>query len=79
LQPALFLHFVLTFPEKRQFVRKRPWLLALVYAPGAILLGIHIAAMLWLQASERLRWNLDRFGDVLRIVVLSGRGHRALV
>jgi len=60
LQPALFLHFVLTFPEKRQFVRKRPWLLALVYAPGAILLGIHIAAMLWLQASERLRWNLDR-------------------
>jgi PAS domain S-box-containing protein len=60
LQPALFLHFVLTFPEKRQFVRKRPWLLALVYAPGAILLGIHIAAMQWLQASERLRWNLDR-------------------
>jgi PAS domain S-box-containing protein len=60
LQPALFLHFVLTFPEKRQFVRKHPWLLALVYVPGAILVGIHIAAMQWLQASERLRWNLDR-------------------
>src|ERR1700678_2774192 len=60
LQPALFLHFVLTFPEKRLTVRKHPWLLALVYVPGAILLGIHAGAMRWLQASERLRWNLDR-------------------
>jgi two-component system, NtrC family, sensor kinase len=60
LQPALFLHFVLTFPEKRLFVRKHPWLLALVYVPGAILLTIHVGAMRWLQASERLRWNLDR-------------------
>src|ERR1700720_2556340 len=60
LQPALFLHFALTFPEKRQVVRKHPWLLALVYVPGAILLTTHIGAMRWLQASERLRWNLDR-------------------
>jgi two-component system, NtrC family, sensor kinase len=60
LQPALFLHFVLTFPEKRQIVRKHPWLLALVYLPAAVLLTAHIIAMRWLQASERLRWNLDR-------------------
>jgi two-component system NtrC family sensor kinase len=60
LQPALFLHFVLTFPEKRETVRKHPWLLALVYAPGALLLAVHIVATQWLQASERLRWNLDR-------------------
>jgi two-component system, NtrC family, sensor kinase len=60
LQPALFLHFVLTFPEKRQIVRKHPSLLALVYLPGAMLLAWHITAMQWLQASERLRWNLDR-------------------
>src|SRR5882672_7810941 len=60
LQPALFLHFVLTFPEKREFVRKRPWLLAMVYVPATVLLATHIAAMRWLQASERLRWNLDR-------------------
>src|ERR1700677_5126127 len=60
LQPALFLHFVLTFPEKRQTVRKHPWLLALVYLPGAVLLATHVGAMQWLQASERLRWNLDR-------------------
>jgi PAS domain S-box-containing protein len=60
LQPALFLHFVLTFPEKREAVRKHPWLLAMVYVPGAVLLAIHMGAMRWLQASERLRWNLDR-------------------
>ena len=60
LQPALFLHFVLTFPEKRLSVRKHPWLLALVYVPGSILLLLHYSAMRWLQASERLRWNLDR-------------------
>jgi PAS domain S-box-containing protein len=60
LQPALFLHFVLTFPEKRETVRKHPWLMALVYVPAAALLAAHIIAMRWLQASERLRWNLDR-------------------
>src|ERR1700683_2471017 len=60
LQPALYLTLVLTFPEKREFVRKHPWLLALVYIPSALLLTAHVAAMEWLQASERLRWNLDR-------------------
>jgi two-component system NtrC family sensor kinase len=60
LQPALFLHFVLTFPEKRQIIRKHPWLQALVYLPGGLLLATHVTAMRWLQASERLRWNLDR-------------------
>src|SRR6202048_1276273 len=60
LQPAMFLHFVLTFPEKRQTVRKHPWLLALVYIPAALLLAMHISAMRLLQAREHLRWNLDR-------------------
>ncbi|MGB8113000.1 MAG: ATP-binding protein [Candidatus Sulfotelmatobacter sp.] len=60
LQPALFLHFVLTFPEKRQIVRKHPWLLGLVYVPSGLLVAAHLIAMRWLQASELLRWNLDR-------------------
>ena len=60
LQPALFLHFVLTFPEKRQLIRKHPSILGLVYLPSAVLLGAQLMAMRWLQASERLRWNLDR-------------------
>src|SRR6202790_3069284 len=60
LQPALFLHFVLTFPEKRQFVRQRPWLLAFAYLPGAVLLGRHIMALRLAQASGHLRWDMDR-------------------
>ena len=60
LQPALFLHFVLTFPEKRQFVRQRPWLLALAYVPGALLLARHIFALRLAQASGYLRWDMDR-------------------
>jgi two-component system, NtrC family, sensor kinase len=60
LQPALFLHFVLTFPEKRQFVRQRPGLLALAYVPGAVLLTRHILALKLAQASGQLRWNMDR-------------------
>src|SRR6202030_31815 len=45
VQPALFLHFVSVFPEQREFVRRRPWLLALAYLPGAALLGRHILAL----------------------------------
>ena len=60
LQPALFLHFVLTFPEKRQFVRQRPWLLSLAYIPGAILLGRHVLALRVAQASGSLGRNMDR-------------------
>jgi two-component system, NtrC family, sensor kinase len=60
LQPALFLHFVLTFPEKRNFVRQRPWLLTLPYVPGLLLLGRHIIALRLAQASGYLRWDMDR-------------------
>src|SRR6202030_4185299 len=69
LQPALFLHFVLTFPERRHFVRQRPWLLALAYVPAAVLLGRHIIALRLAQASGYLRWDMDRqemaYGAVL--------------
>jgi two-component system NtrC family sensor kinase len=60
LQPALFLHFVLTFPEKRNFVRKHESALALIYLPALVLLAIQIAAVRFLQASGRLVLNLDR-------------------
>jgi two-component system NtrC family sensor kinase len=60
LQPALFLHFVLTFPERRGFVRKHSWVIPTVYVPAALLLAVHILAMRFLRASEVLRWNLDR-------------------
>jgi PAS domain S-box-containing protein len=60
LQPALFLHFVLTFPEKRNLIRRHRWLIPAIYVPGLLLLGIHIGALRLLKATERLRWNLDR-------------------
>ncbi len=60
LQPALFLHFSLTFPEHRAVVDRQRWLVPMVYVPGAILLGAHIALLAWAQPSETLRWNLDR-------------------
>lgn len=60
LLPALFLHFVLTFPERRRFVRQNPWLVPVIYIPGFVLMGIHILALSLLPASERLRWDLDR-------------------
>jgi two-component system, NtrC family, sensor kinase len=60
LLPALFLHFVLTFPEKREFVRKFPWILALIYVPGAILLSLRLAAMRLLEATGRLSRGVDR-------------------
>ena len=60
LQPALFLHFVLTFPERRPFVNRNRWALPLLYLPGAALLLMQIAAFQFLKASARLLWNLNR-------------------
>jgi two-component system NtrC family sensor kinase len=60
LQPALFLHFVLTFPDKRQVVKQHPGLLSLAYVPGLILLARHILALQVAEASGQLRWNMDR-------------------
>ncbi|HUI85345.1 MAG TPA: ATP-binding protein [Candidatus Binatia bacterium] len=60
LQPALFLHFSLTFPERKGLVDRRPWLIPAAYVPGALLLAIHICVISLLQPSELLRWNLDR-------------------
>ena len=60
LQPALFLHFVLTFPERREFVTKHRWSIPLLYLPGLILLGIQVLAFEYLKASAGLLFNLNR-------------------
>lgn len=41
--PGLVLHFFLLFPYERAALRKSPWLLALVYGPGALLFLLAIA------------------------------------
>ncbi|HWY55967.1 MAG TPA: ATP-binding protein [Terriglobales bacterium] len=60
LQAALFLHFVLTFPERHWLVRKHRWVISAIYIPGLLLLSVHVLAVWFLKASEMLRWNLDR-------------------
>ena len=60
LQPALFLHFALTFPEPKEFVRERRWLIPFFYLPAVLLGGLHVWVIRTHPASELLRWNLDR-------------------
>ena len=60
LQPALFLHFALTFPERQPMLKGRRWMIPAVYAPGALILATQIIAVSWLRPSETLRFNLDR-------------------
>src|SRR5437588_6719148 len=60
LQPALFLHFALTFPEEHIFLKKRRWLLPTLYLPGLALLAFHVTSKLLSRASEMLRWQIDR-------------------
>jgi PAS domain S-box-containing protein len=60
LQPALFLHFVLTFPEPKRLVRERRWLIPSIYLPGFVLLALHVVTLVWLEPSEVLRYALDR-------------------
>ena len=60
LQPTLFLHFALTFPERRAVLTGRSWIIPAVYVPGAVILAMQIVALRWLQPSETLRFNLDR-------------------
>ena len=60
LQPALFLHFVLTFPEQREFVTRHRWSIATLYLPGVVLLGIQALALGYLKASASLLFDLNR-------------------
>ena len=62
LQPALFLHFALSFPEERFKDVRRRWLLPLVYAPGAVLFGLWMWAIHFWQATELLKHSLDQLG-----------------
>ena len=62
LQPALFLHFALSFPEERLRNIRRRWLLPLVYAPGAALLGLWLWAIETREATGVLKHRLDQTG-----------------
>jgi PAS domain S-box-containing protein len=60
LQPALFLHFVLTFPEKKVFVRKHRWVVPGIYIAPLALTLLHVSALSFMIPTQRLRRALDR-------------------
>jgi two-component system, NtrC family, sensor kinase len=62
LQPALLLHFALSFPEERFKNIHRSWLLPLIYAPGAGLLGLWIWAFETREATGLLKHSLEQKG-----------------
>ena len=61
LQPALFLHFALSFPEERFRNLRRRWLLPVVYAPGAGLLALWLWSIGTREATKLL---LDRLNQI---------------
>ena len=73
LQPALFLHFAISFPEERLKDGGRRWLLPILYAPGAALLGLWITAMFRWQATGILLHRLDQvnYGYIAAFYVLA--------
>ena len=60
LQPALFLHFALSFPEERLRSLRRRWLLPVVYAPGAGLLTLWLWSIGTREATKLLLDRLDQ-------------------
>jgi two-component system, NtrC family, sensor kinase len=62
LQPALFLHFALSFPEERFKRISRLWLLPLIYVPGAVLLGLWLWNIGTRQASGLLLHRMNQTG-----------------
>ena len=59
LQPAMFLHFALTFPERKSFLQNRSWISSLVYLPGALLMGLWVLLVTAAEPTGLLLWNLD--------------------
>ncbi len=60
LQPALLLHFAMTFPEKREVLKRRPWLEWFIYIPSALLLALHVFVVRETAPSALVLFNLDR-------------------
>ena len=68
LQPALFVHFALSFPEERLKRVHRAWLLPLVYAPGAALLALWLWATVNWQATLLLKHRMEQTGTAYEAV-----------
>ncbi len=77
LQPALFLHFALVFPEAKSWLKGRRYALSLVYAPAALLLvaylGVASHALAFRAPITVVNWWLDRIAYLhLALLFLAG-------
>ena len=79
LAPTIFLHFCLTFPEPRRWMRHKPWM-AVLYLPPALLFAFWLAVTsgtlrIGISLVE-LRWMLDRIWLALLVLpyLLGGAG-----
>ncbi|MDR3763626.1 MAG: ATP-binding protein [Acidobacteriota bacterium] len=59
LQPAMFLHFALTFPQRKAFLQRHLWVLGAVYLPGTLLLAFWVLLVKAAEPTGLLLWNLD--------------------
>jgi PAS domain S-box-containing protein len=62
LQPALLLHFAISFPQERLKGAARRWLMPFIYAPGAVLLALWLTAITRWEATELLMHRLNQAG-----------------
>jgi PAS domain S-box-containing protein len=60
IQPALFLHFAVSFAADRRNRLRHRLLTALLYAPGIFFIGLQIVAQRYWSATELLRHRLDQ-------------------
>jgi PAS domain S-box-containing protein len=64
LQPAVFLHFCLTFPERSPLLRERRYLAPLLYLPGVLIAALHVLVAMKILVLPlsllQARWVLDR-------------------
>ena len=60
LQPALFLHFALVFPEERLRKWSRRWLIPFLYLPAVAIVALRVYAILFWQATFVLKLRLDQ-------------------
>jgi two-component system, NtrC family, sensor kinase len=65
LQPAIFLHFCLTFPKPLSVLQRRPWWALLVYLPAVLLGAVYLLAVRApLDAVREALWLADRMGSL---------------
>ena len=77
LQPALYLHFCLGFPEQKTFLRGRRYVIPSLYGPAVALAAVHVLVATELMVLPmpllQVRWLLDRVEFVyLAVYFLAG-------